>query len=297
MSTLPLVRKLNTYARGVLAMIASAALFSVMSALIRLATNINSFQMAFFRFIIGMTILLSLALAGKIKLRFNNRKVLAVRGVTGGLAVFLFYLSIEKIGLAKGTVISNTYPLFATFLGIFWLKEQVKPLAWIPVITCLSGISLLSYDGSLNSFSIDVWEALALSGSLFSGIAVVSVRKLASTDSPHSIYLSQCVIGAWMAILPANVESPQIGLLGVFLLLSVGLIATVAQIMMTWAYGRIDVSTGSLLSMLMAVFNVVIGVTFFREAQNIVGILGMIIVILSCAWIVFINSRPVSLSD
>lgn len=168
--------------------------------------------------------------------------------------------------------------------------EHVKPIAWIPVVTCLLGLGLLSYDGSVSMFRLAVWEALAVAGSLLSGIAVVNVRKLASTLTRYSPRSVSSAPG-WPSCLQI---SQRIGLIGGVFLLSIGLIATVAQIMMTWAYGKIDVSTGSLLSMLMSAFNVIIGLAFFHEAQNAIGIVGMFVVIISCAGIVFINRRAVS---
>lgn len=272
-------------------MIASSALFSVMSVLIRLASGIDPFKTTLFRFVIGMAVLVTLAISGRLRLRFSNKRLLTVRGIAGGLAVFLFYLSISKIGLAKGTVLVNTYPLFATLGGALLLKERVRPLAWLFILSCLAGMVLINYDPSTRAFDVTAWEGLALVGSLLSAVAVIAVRKLSETDTPHAIFMSQCVFGIWIVIIPANIVPVEIGIAGGLLLLSIGLVATGGQILMTWAYGKIDVSTGSLLSLLMMVFNVILGTVLFREAQNAFAILGMVAIILSCAGIAFVNRR------
>jgi drug/metabolite transporter (DMT)-like permease len=282
---------MGNYTRGVVAMIASSALFSVMSVLIRLASDIDPFKTTLFRFVIGMAVLITLALSGKLRLRFSNKKLLTLRGITGGIAVFLFYLSISKIGLAKGTVIVNTYPLFATLGGALLLKERVRPLAWLFILSCLVGMVLINYDPSARSFDVTAWDGLALVGSLLSAVAVIAVRKLSETDTPHAIFMSQCVFGIWIVIIPANIVPVEIGIVGGLLLLSIGLVATGGQILMTWAYGKIDVSTGSLLSLLMMVFNVILGTVLFHEVQNAFGILGMATIILSCAGIAYVNRR------
>jgi drug/metabolite transporter (DMT)-like permease len=282
---------MGNYTRGVVAMIAASALFSVMSVLIRLASDIDPFKTTLFRFVIGMTVLITLALSGKLRLRFSNKRLLTLRGITGGIAVFLFYLSISKIGLAKGTVIVNTYPLFATLGGALLLKERVRPLAWLFILSCLIGMVLINYDPSARSFDVTPWDGLALVGSLLSAVAVIAVRKLSETDTPHAIFMSQCVFGIWIVIIPANIVPVEIGIVGGLLLLSIGLVATGGQILMTWAYGKIDVSTGSLLSLLMMVFNVILGTVLFHEVQNAFGILGMATIILSCAGIAYVNRR------
>ena len=283
------MRKMSGYFGGVLVMIASSALFSFMSFLIRYASGIDPFKMALFRFAIGMSIVGTLAVTGRIKLKFTNLKFLALRGIVGGAAVFLFYLSISKIGIAKGTVISNTYPLFATILGVVFLKERVKPWAWMLIAACFAGLFLLSFDSTDGTFRVGMWHILAITGAIASGFAVVFVRKLSETDSPFSVFMSQCLFGFWIVLIPANLSPSSYGIVSGVLLLGIGVTAAMGQLTMTWAYGKVDVSTGSLLSMLMVVFNVGIGVIVFQETQSITDIIGILIVVLSCAGIVYVN--------
>ena len=272
-------------------MIASSALFSVMSVLVRLSEGISPFTTALFRFAIGIALLSFLALLGKIKIDYRNIRILLVRGFAGGISVFLFYFSITRIGLAKGTVISNTYPLFATILGSLFLKEQIRPISGVFVAVCIVGLVLVNHDAAAGAFLIDEWVLLAFVGSIAAAVAVVAIRKLSTSDSPYSIYMSQCLFGFWMVLIPANAVPSEVGLTGAFLLLGVGVVATLAQLIMTWSYRHVHVSTGSLLSMLMTVFNVLIGTTLFKESRGIVSILGMGLIILSCAGIVIAN-RP-----
>ena len=286
--------KNTAYGKGVLMMIASSALFSCTAVLIRSALAIDPFKTALFRFAIGMAILCTLALVGRIKLRFINVPLLIVRGVSGGLAVFLFYLSINRIGLAKGTVISNMYPIFATIGGAIVLKEHVKPVAWFFVFACIAGIVLVNHNAESGKLTIDVWTVLAFAGSLVSAVAIVSVRRLARTDSPYAIFMSQCLFGFWIVVLPANLLPMKLGLTGGLILLAIGIIAAIGQLMMTWSFAHVDVATGSLLSMLMVVFNVIIGTVFFSEERSVLSIVGMVVITLSCTGIVYVNrKRPV----
>jgi drug/metabolite transporter (DMT)-like permease len=272
-------------------MIGSCALFSGMSVLIRIASAFDPSKITFYRFVIGIAILVTLALFRRIKLEFNNIPLLIVRGITGGIAVFCFFLAISKIGLAKGTIVSNTYPIFATIGAALFLKEKVRWKTWLFVLLCIVGMILTNYDGARGEFALDTWTLIALGGSFFSGIAIVSVRRLARTDNPSSIIMSQCIFGLWMVILPANIETVELSVAAGILLIAIGLTATIAQLMMTWSYRHVDVSTGSLLSMLMTVFNVIIGMIFFGESRGPVSVIGMAIVIIACAGVVFVNQR------
>ena len=279
------------YAKGVFGMIVSSVLFSVMSVLIRIVSDVDPFKTSMYRFLIGIAILSTLALFGRINLRFNNIRVLVLRGVTGGLAVFLFYLAIARIGLAKGSVISNIYPIFATIGGAVVLKERVTPLAWLFVAACMAGVVMVNHRAEAGMLAVDLWTILAFVGSILAGVAVVAVRRLSLTDSPYSIFFSQCVFGLWIVIVPASSVPFELHLSQGLLLCAIGFVATVAQLLMTWSYRHVDVAAGSLLSMLMVVFNVSAGVVFFREVGSPISFTGMAIVVLSCIGIVAANRR------
>ena len=118
-------------------MIASSALFSLMAFLIRLGEGIDFFTTSFARFGVGLCILGTLAMFRKIRLDFHNSLVLFLRGLFGGLAVLLFYMSIAKIGIAKGTVISYLYPLFATIGAAVILKDRIRASVWVQRVRSL----------------------------------------------------------------------------------------------------------------------------------------------------------------
>jgi drug/metabolite transporter (DMT)-like permease len=52
---------------------------------------------------------------------------------------------------------------------------------------------------------------------------------------------------------------------------------------MTWSYGRVEIATGSLLSMLTPVINVAIGMLAFRETFGPIEAVGAAIVLAACA--------------
>ncbi|HUV08523.1 MAG TPA: EamA family transporter, partial [Spirochaetia bacterium] len=98
----------NPYLKGVLGSIGSAVCFSLMAYLIRLGEGISFFTSSFYRFAVGLCLIVSLALFKKIRIDFSNTPILFLRGLLGSFAVLLFYMSIVKIGIAKGTAISYT---------------------------------------------------------------------------------------------------------------------------------------------------------------------------------------------
>ena len=67
------------------------------------------------------------------------------------------------------------------------------------------------------------------------------------------------------------------------ILLAIGIAASGGQLMMTYAYRHLPVSTGSLIGMLVPVCNVAIGVIVFNETISTRGITGILIVLISCS--------------
>jgi len=271
--------------KGVLLQVASGVAFCVMSALIKTASGIDSFKTSFFRFVIGLTLLGTAALFGKIDLKFVHGPFLFLRGLFGGVAVYLFFLSIAELGVAKGTVISYSYPIFAALLGAMFLKERIGVVRGLALLAAFGGILLLmkGKGGGLASFvSFGVYDGLALLGAVLSGVAVFFVKKLHQTDTTYAIFFAQCVIGVWLVVVPANVVPCQIGISGGVLLLGIGIAATIGQLLMTEGYRYQSVTVGSLLGMLVPVLNCLVGSVFFREPFPPSAMVGSVIVIVAC---------------
>jgi|GEM_PF-310156 len=254
--------KLNSTIRGVVLMILSSVAFCAMSALIKFIPDIDSYKTTLFRFMIGMAVLGTAAQFGKIQLRFVNGPLLLMRGVCHGAGVFLFFLSITKLGLAKGTVISNSGPIFAAVFSAIFLREKIAWWQWMALAVAVFGLYLLFLGkgaGTVGILTIGKYELLALGGALLSGISAVVIKRLHATDSTYAIFFSQCVIGLWLMIVPANVVPCAIGYVGGVILLAVGITASIGQLLMTEGYRHASVSVGSLMGMLLPVFNVIVG--------------------------------------
>jgi drug/metabolite transporter (DMT)-like permease len=170
--------------------------------------------------------------------------------------------------------------------GALFLKERVRPLAWAALVAAVGGMVLMRWgelagDGPAAA-STALWYGLVLAGAVVAGIAIVAVRRLTATDSAPSIFMSQSLVGFWVALGPALARpvafSPRLALI----LVGIGLVAAAAQLLMTWSYGRVDIATGSLLSMLTPVINVGIGVLAFRERFGPVEAVGAVIVLAAC---------------
>lgn len=267
-------------------MVLSSVMFSLMSLGIRLAAGADSFLTSFVRFAVGIAVVGSLALAGRVRLAFVNLRWQLLRGLTGSVAVYTSFLAIEKLGIARGSILSYTYPLFAAVFGALFLKERVRPIGWAALAAAVGGMVLMRWgelasDGPAAGSSA-LWYGLVLGGAVVAGFAIVCVRRLTATDSAPSIFMAQSLVGFWVAFVPALNRPAPLGPRLALILLGIGLVAAAAQLLMTWSYGRVEIATGSLLGMLTPVINIAIGVLAFRERFGPVEAAGAAIVLLAC---------------
>lgn len=288
--------KTSQYLRGLLGMGGSALLFSGMAVLIRYAEGVSFFTTALFRFIIGLGILTTLAIFRQIRLEFNNRLLLFLRGLFGGIGVTLFYLAITKIGIAKGSVISNTFPVFATLGGVLFLRDRVRPFVWLSLAVSLIGLALLTRSSWSSGFSgeNDLWVVWAFVGAVSGGAAIVCVKRLRETDSSASIFLSQSLIGLWIVLVPAGLTTSRITMGTIWILIGVGVLATLAQLLMTWSFAHVPISTGSLLSLLTPVCNVILGFLLFKESLTLPEVIGTVLILLTCTVVAALGKEPIA---
>jgi len=270
---------------GMPIMAASSVLFSAMSLLIPLTRSVNTSLVASARFVTGIVVILGLALAGFTRIKPVNRWWLIVRGLIGATSVYFFYRGITMLGLGKGTVLNYTYPVFAALLAPLMLKEKLSWDVVAAVLVSFVGIALVVNPGRLNAIGVE--ELLALLGGVLSGIAVVAIKKLRETDTSYVIYLAQCVFGllvvGWPTITSSFGFSGQIWLI----LLGVGILATAAQLAMTWAYKHVPATEGSLLGFLVPVLNVLLGVLVFGETMRVSTVAGSALVLICCGYVAF----------
>ena len=71
------------------------------------------------------------------------------------------------------------------------------------------------------------------------------------------------------------------------ILLGIGLIATIAQLIMTWAYKHVPATEGSLLAFLTPLLNVLLGILVFGEKLHPTTLIGAALVLVCCAYVAF----------
>jgi drug/metabolite transporter (DMT)-like permease len=268
-----------------LVMAGSSVLFSVMAFLIPFTSGVSSSLIVAARFVVGIAVILGLAGLGFTRLAAVNKLWLVIRGVIGAASVYFFFRGIMALGLGKGSILNYTYPVFAALIAPILLKERLPGDVLAAVLVSFAGIWLVMSPGRIGAVGLE--DLLALLGGLLSGIAVVAIKKLRETETPYIIYLAQCVFGLFVVGAPTAASSFAFAPVEWLLLLAIGVVATVAQLAMTWAYKHVSATEGSLMAFLTPVLNVALGAVVFGETMRGATVAGSAIVLLCCAWVAF----------
>jgi drug/metabolite transporter (DMT)-like permease len=285
----------SRYAAGVTAMLVSNLFFCLMAILIRVDPGLSGLVAAFYRFTIGALFMVSLALLGRVDLKFHDLKGLLWRGVIGGVSVVLFYLPINEIGLGKASLFQYSYPFYAIVFSALFLGEKISWKTVVLLAMALTGLVLVEYP-SLATGRWNWWVVSAFASGVLSGLAIMYVKKLSATESSSSIFLAQCIGGFWLVLLPSHVVATPVGWGPALLLLAIGLSAAAGQLLMTWSYKHVTVTTGSLLGTLVPVINIGAGLLFFREVFEPLEVVGALLTLVACLVLVWVQRPAVSQS-
>ncbi|OGS35637.1 MAG: hypothetical protein A2293_01430 [Elusimicrobia bacterium RIFOXYB2_FULL_49_7] len=279
--------------RGVMLMTLSSLVFCGMGAMIKLIAYVDSYKTSLLRFMVGMAVLSTGAMAGRLHLQFVNKPLLFLRGLCGGTAVFIAFWSIAHLGMGKSTVIIYTYPIFAAMGSAFFLRERLGAAKISCIVLALLGMVLLISERSNTSIQGGEMTAVmvAIIGAVLSGSAVVMVKKLHDTDSSYAIFFAQCLIGFWLVIIPSNTAHGDLNLRACMILIGVGVTAAIGQLMMTEAYHFISVTTGSLITLVTPVGSLIIGTMVFGEMMGIRAVIGSLIIVVACSAMIWVDKN------
>ncbi|MGA2761911.1 MAG: DMT family transporter [Spirochaetia bacterium] len=280
----------SSYARGMVVMAASSIVFSAMSLLVPFTKPISTSIVTAVRFSTGIVVIGGLGLFRLIEVKPVNWPWLVGRGVFGAASVYLMYFGMVKLGLGMGTILSYTYPVFAALLAPFIIREKLHPDVFVAVAVSFVGIWLVvnpmgKAGVSAAGFSMSGYQLLALLGGVFSAVAIVAIRRLQKTDSPYVIYLAQCVFGIIVIGYPTATSSFAFALPLWMALAGIGILATIAQLMMTSAYRDVPATEGSLLAFLVPVLNSILGVAVFGETMQPLTVVGALLVLGACVYV------------
>lgn len=270
--------------RGALCMIASGAFFAVMMTMVRLLSqDLHPFETAFFRNALGLVFLMPwVARAGFSTLRTGRWRVHGMRALFGLGAMLSLFTALSRMPLAEVTALSFTAPLFATAGAALVLRERVRLRRWTATLIGFLGVLIVLRPGVA---VVNPATPIALTAAAFMAAAMLSIKSLSRTEHPNAIVFMMGVLMAPASLLPALFVWTTPDLSDVPWLLTMGLSATIGQILLTRAFTFADASAVMPYGFAQLVFVSVLGYAIFGERPDIWTWIGGAVIVTATVYI------------
>lgn len=187
--------------RGGLWMVLSALGFSIMAIFIKLlGARLDSFQIAFFRCLIGWLVILPFVLQRPWSaIRTDRLPLHAVRGVIGAIAMFCGYYAIAHMPLADFMGLSFSRPLFTALCAVLLLGEIVGWRRWAAIAVGFVGVLIMAQPGG---HGFNPAALFALGDACAVAFLSVLVKRLPARETPLGILFWYGLMSSAAAFLP-----------------------------------------------------------------------------------------------
>jgi drug/metabolite transporter (DMT)-like permease len=234
--------------KGVAFKLVSAALFAVMSALIRyLGARYPIGQVVFYRSLFAIVpVVVVYAWRGELATVVRTERPLgqAGRGVLSIAGMFFNFGATARLPLVESNAIAFSSPLFTVALAALILNERVRIYRWSAVVVGFVGVLVvlsphLSGDeltAAISGAASLIGVVYAICGSLTNAGTAIQTRRLAQSESTSSIvfYFSLSCTLAGLATLPFGWVTPSGG--EIVALISIGFLGGTGHIFLTESY-------------------------------------------------------------
>ena len=272
-------------------MLVAAALFALMSVLVKHASaTFSPAELVFYRSAFGLATIWGAIAVGRRRLfaplATPHLRAHAWRGVSGFVALVLFFYALARLPLATAVTLNYTAPLFLAVLSAWWLRERHTRGVVGAVLLGFLGVVLLLRPQVEGQAWLPALAGL-LSG-LLAAVAYVHIKQLGRLGEPewrvvfYFTLLSTAGGAAWMAL--AGFHRPQAQ--DWPWLAGIGASATLAQLALTRAYHRGRTLTVGSLAYATVGFSALYGVLLFGERLPLPAWIGMAVVAAAGMWAV-----------
>jgi drug/metabolite transporter (DMT)-like permease len=286
---------------GVGLKMASVTVFVGMSTCIKLAGDLPSGQIVFFRsFFATLPVLALFAWRGQLRraLATGSPGGQVVRGMVGVLSMWLGFFALTRLPLPEAITLSYAQPLMVVVFSAVFLGETIRVYRWSAVLVGLVGVLIVSWpnltllgSGSGLSSRAAVGAVAALVAATASAVALLLVRRLAKTEPAATIVLWFSLVASLMGLLTAPFGWVALSWEQALLLAGAGICGGIAQILMTEAYRYAEASTVAPFEYTSMILGIVSGYWFFADLPTLYTLVGGVIVIGAGLFIVWREHR------
>ncbi len=247
--------------------------FAIMNLIVKMLPHIPAMEIILFRSSVSFVICVVGLKMQKVKGLGTNKKILFLRGLFGGMALFLFFTTIQNIPLASAITLHYLSPIFTAIIAWLILGERLVPLQWLFFLISFIGVTMVKgFDERVDT----IYFVMAIAAAFLAGCAYNCIRKLKTSEHPLMVILYfplvtlpiaslYCIFYEW---------TMPVGIDWLYLLL-IGILTQIAQLYMTKAYQVEEAAKVASVSYTGIVYALGFGFLFFHEVFNIYVAIGI----------------------
>lgn len=276
--------------QGILAMLFSSFLFSLMSAEAKvLMQTLPAMEVAFFRGFTMLLLLLPILIKSPLKSPKHKNGgwfFLLSRSITGGLSFIAFFYNIATISLGTATAFAQSMPLYIVLLSLIFLRERFNLGVVCATIIGFGGILLICNPQVEGIGILNIIFGI-ISG-LCMAIAFLNLRALKDYFNAWvavfatGVAMSLITLAIWLCniapfnnawAMPRGLEWLHIGLLGIF--------GTLGQHYLTRAYMLAPAGIVAPIDYTRLVFSIFLGILLGDSLPNLTTSVGIVLIVLA----------------
>ena len=280
-------------------MVFSAFFFCLMTIFVKLAGNeLQTIQIVFFRGVFTLLTTYYLIKKYKASIWGNFRGVLFLRGITGSIALFFVYESLQRISIPEATVIQYLYPIFTAIFGLFLLNEKLSRNIIAAIFFGLAGVyTIFEFPFILSNESILIEDlSIALIGACLTGAAYVLIRKASKLgESPYTImfYFPLLSVLISLPFIFSTWTTPS-KLCWIYIFF-VGVFTQLGQLFLTFGYKILPAGKAASTSYVQVPFSIIAGMILFNDSLTLHFVIGSGVIFFSIFLI--INDKNKNLNN
>ena len=261
-------------------MLVAGLLFGCMGVFVKLgAAHFSHIELVLYRSLFGLLLVYGIMRQQRISLATQHWRAHLWRGLSGSVALALFFYCITVLPLATAVTLNYTAPLFLTLLTMLVFKDRFNLPLTSAIALGFCGVVLL-LQPTLQQDQLLPGLFGLISGFL-AGVAYLNIRQLGMIGEPDTrtvFYFSLIASigsGVWILFDTVHTITPQ----GFSILLGLGSSATLAQLAMTRAYRTGKTLVVGSLAYSTIIFASLFGMLLWDETLSLSSWLGMAFII------------------
>ncbi len=251
--------------------------FALMNAGVKFLGRLPAIEIALLRSIVSLGIAYGIVRFNRIPLRGGNTKALLLRGFFGSGSLVLYFVTLQNMPLASAVTLQYLSPIFAAIMGIYLVREPVRPLQWLYFAISFGGVLMVQgFDTRVEPR----YMLVGLSSAIFASLSYNMIRQLKAAEHPLVITLYFPLVSVPVtALLLTTITWVTPRGTDWLILIVVGITAQIAQYFMTRSYQSDELSKVVSLKYVGIIYALAFGYFIFGETFSLEAHVGMAVVL------------------